>query len=212
MKAANREGVTPLAMASLYGNVSMIEQLLKAGADAKERGTERRNDRHAGGAQRQPEAIKLLVAAGADVNAKETARGTTALMWAAEQRHPAAVKALVELGADVAAKSGPAGLPRNYMAPASQRRGRARRRETPRDARPPANDRRAATFEQANGLPHRSERAQVAATWRVAGAARPAAALACAAAAAVARRRLRSDATTSRTSSSPAWSAAAAAA
>ena len=33
-----------------------------------------------------PQAIKLLVEAGADVNAKETLRGTTALMWAAEQK------------------------------------------------------------------------------------------------------------------------------
>ena len=61
--------------------------------------------------------IKRLVAAGADVNAKEPLRGTTALMWAAEQRHPAAVKMLLELGADHGAKTGPAGLPRNYMAP-----------------------------------------------------------------------------------------------
>src|SRR5262249_13085249 len=64
-----------------------------------------------------PEAIKRLVAAGADVNAKERLRGTTALMWAAEQRHPAAVKTLLELGADHRATSGLAGLPRNYLAP-----------------------------------------------------------------------------------------------
>jgi ankyrin repeat protein len=44
-------------------------------------------------------------------------RGTTALMWAAEQRHPEAVKMLLEMGADYSARSGPAGLPRNYMAP-----------------------------------------------------------------------------------------------
>src|SRR5881396_2116774 len=81
---ANREGVTPLAMASRNGS---------------------------------PQAIKLLFAAGADVNAKEKLRGTTALMWAVDQKHPAAVKVLVELGADVSARSGPAGLPRNYMAP-----------------------------------------------------------------------------------------------
>src|SRR2546430_1421937 len=53
----------------------------------------------------------------ADVNVKETVRGTTALMWAVQQRHPSAVKMLVELGADVGAKSAGAGLPRNYMAP-----------------------------------------------------------------------------------------------
>jgi ankyrin repeat protein len=38
-------------------------------------------------------------------------------MWAAEQRHPEAVKALLAAGADPAIASGPAGLPRNYMAP-----------------------------------------------------------------------------------------------
>ena len=51
--AANREGMTPLAMASLYGNAPMIERLLKAGADAKQRRPERRDDADARGAQRQ---------------------------------------------------------------------------------------------------------------------------------------------------------------
>ena len=37
-KAVTREGVTPLAMASLYGSVPMVERLLKAGADARARG------------------------------------------------------------------------------------------------------------------------------------------------------------------------------
>ena len=36
------------------------------------------------------DAIKVLLDHKADVNAKETLRGTTALMWAAEQSHPAA--------------------------------------------------------------------------------------------------------------------------
>src|SRR5262249_8038609 len=60
---------------------------------------------------------KGLGGAGADVKATEPLRGTTALMWAAEQRHAGAVKMLLELGANHAARSGPAGLPRNYMAP-----------------------------------------------------------------------------------------------
>jgi ankyrin repeat protein len=38
-------------------------------------------------------------------------------MWATAQRNADAVKALLELGADPSARSGPAGLPRNYMAP-----------------------------------------------------------------------------------------------
>ena len=115
--AANRDGFTPLAMASLYGNAPIIERLLKAGADAKQRLANGETMLMLTSRNGNPQAIKLLAAAGADVNAKEKLRGTTALMWAAEQRHPAAVKMLLELGADYGAKSGPAGLPRNYMAP-----------------------------------------------------------------------------------------------
>ena len=35
-----------------------------------------------------PDAIRVLIDGGAKVNARETLRGTTALMWAAEQKHP----------------------------------------------------------------------------------------------------------------------------
>jgi len=115
--AANRDGFTPLAMASLYGNVPMIEKLVKAGASATQKLANGETMVMLAARNGNPQAIKALVAAGADVNAKENLRGTTALMWAAEQRHPAAVKMLLEVGADHKAKSGPAGLPRNYMAP-----------------------------------------------------------------------------------------------
>ena len=115
--AANREGVTPLAMASLFGTDAMVERLLAAGANAKQHGANGETMVMLAARNGNPVVIKRLVAAGADVNAKEPLRGTTALMWAAEQRHAAAVKMLLELGADHAAKSGPAGLPRNYMAP-----------------------------------------------------------------------------------------------
>jgi uncharacterized protein len=115
--AVNRQAFTPLIMAALYGNAPMIEKLLKARADVKQHLPSGETTVMLAARNGNPQAIKLLAAAGADVNAKENLRGTTALMWAAEQQHPAAVKMLLELGADHLAKSGPAGLPRNYMAP-----------------------------------------------------------------------------------------------
>jgi ankyrin repeat protein len=42
---------------------------------------------------------------GADVNAKETLRQTTALMWAVEQNNVEVVRFLLERGADVRARS-----------------------------------------------------------------------------------------------------------
>jgi uncharacterized protein len=116
VEAANREGITPLFMAALYGNTRMIDALLKGGADARKRGPNGETTVMFAARNGNPDAIKLLIAAGVDVNATESIRGTTALMWSTQQGHSAAVKTLVELGADVAAKSGPAGLPRNYMA------------------------------------------------------------------------------------------------
>jgi ankyrin repeat protein len=154
VKAANRQGTTPLFMASLYGNPVMIERLLKAGADAKERGPNGETTAMFAARNGNPSAIKLLVAAGADVNAKEALRSTTALMWAAEEGHPAAVKALIELGADVSARSGPAGLPRNYMAQAvnvNQVQAAAKRRREARAAGRTLEQQ--AEFERANGLP-----------------------------------------------------------
>ncbi|HTI40813.1 MAG TPA: ankyrin repeat domain-containing protein [Vicinamibacterales bacterium] len=114
---ANREGVTPLAMACQYGDLPIVERLLQAGADAKERGPNGETMLMFAARNGSVALIRRLVAAGVDVNAREELRGTTALMWAAEQRHPKAVEALLASGADPGLTSGPAGLPRNYMAP-----------------------------------------------------------------------------------------------
>jgi uncharacterized protein len=116
VSVTNRSGITPLAMACLYGNVKMIETLLAAGADAKERGPNGETSLMMAARNGNAEAIRVLLAAGADVNASENLRNTTALMWAVEQRNPAAVKALLDGGANFRARTGPAGLPRNYMA------------------------------------------------------------------------------------------------
>ena len=46
------------------------------------------------------DAVRMLLDRGADVNARESYKGQTALMWAAAERHPAVVKLLLERGAD----------------------------------------------------------------------------------------------------------------
>src|SRR5262249_47792148 len=65
----------------------------------------------------------ILLDRHADVQARESLRGTTALMWAVEQRHPAAVKLLVSRGAEIGVASYPdtkGGTA--YLAPTPQQR------------------------------------------------------------------------------------------
>ena len=49
--------------------------------------------------------VRRLIAAGADVNAKEASRHQTALMWAVSERHAEVVRLLVQKGADVHART-----------------------------------------------------------------------------------------------------------
>src|SRR6185312_3611174 len=51
--------------------------------------------------------MKVLLDHGADPNAKETLRGTTPLMWAADEGHSDAIKLLLDRGADLKARSAP---------------------------------------------------------------------------------------------------------
>src|SRR5438552_13673433 len=111
---ANREAVTPLQMASLYGNVALIERLLKAEANAKQKGPAGETMLMLAARNGSPDAIKLLIDHGTDVNANEPLRGSTASMWAAEQKHTAAVTALLDSHADATVKSASADVPRKY--------------------------------------------------------------------------------------------------
>lgn len=105
VKSGNRYGVTPLSLACINGNAAIIEKLLKAGADANEPGTQAETPLMTVARTGSVPAAKVLLAHGAKVDARETWRGETALMWAAAQQHPDMVKALVEAGADVNAMS-----------------------------------------------------------------------------------------------------------
>ena len=84
--AANRNNITPLAVAALNGNAALVEQLARA-RRARRRAVGRRANRADAAAQNgRPEAVAVLLERGANVNAIEPFRGQTALMWAAGGR------------------------------------------------------------------------------------------------------------------------------
>lgn len=96
---ANRYGVTPLSLAAENASATMIQALLQAGAHAN--GAILMTAARTGNA----EAVRMLLARGADANARESSLGETALIWAAAENHSEAVRALIEHGADVDARS-----------------------------------------------------------------------------------------------------------
>lgn len=97
--AANRYGVTPLSLAATSASAPLIQALLQAGAHPT--GSILMTAARTG----NPEIVRMLIARGADANARESSLGETALMWAAAENHPEAVRALIEHGADPNARS-----------------------------------------------------------------------------------------------------------
>jgi len=97
--AANRYGVTPLSLAATNASAPLIQALLQAGAHPTN--SILMTAARTGNA----EVIRMLIARGADANARESSLGETALMWAAAENHPEAVRALIEHGADPNARS-----------------------------------------------------------------------------------------------------------
>ena len=104
----NNYGVSPFAVAAKNGNANIIGQLMKAGADPNDAlnyinssETPLMHAARAGSA----EAVRLMLLAGAKVNARENWNGQTALHWAAAEGHGAVVQALIEGGADIRQRS-----------------------------------------------------------------------------------------------------------
>ena len=123
VEVSNRYGVRPLSLACASGDARVIEALLEAGADPT---APTAGEPHIMAAARtgSVEAVTLLVRHGADVNAQETLRGQTALMWAVAEDHPAVARTLLDLGADVHARSRGAGTVRSGTIDADQRASR----------------------------------------------------------------------------------------
>ena len=83
-KAVNRYGATPLSEAAVLGNATVIEMLLKAGADPNTLTTyDGETVLMTAARSGNPDAVRLLLEHGANPNARESYKGQTALMWAA---------------------------------------------------------------------------------------------------------------------------------
>jgi ankyrin repeat protein len=105
VNAANDFRTSPLSQACTNGSSAFVGLLLKAGVNP--------NTPVATGVPPimtcartgSVEAVRMLVAGDADVNAKEPSQNQTALMWAAAERHPEVVQALIDAKADVRART-----------------------------------------------------------------------------------------------------------
>ena len=105
VNAANRYGVTPITLACESGGAGVLERLIKAGVNPNATGPLGETALHTCAHSGNVAAAKVLLARGASVNAGESWRGQTPLMWAAAQGHPDMMRALIEAGADVNARS-----------------------------------------------------------------------------------------------------------
>ena len=104
--AANRYGVTALPLACQQGDPAIVERLLNAGLSANLTGPLGETALHTCARSGHVAAAKMLVTRGASLNAVESWRGQTPIMWAAAQGHGEMVAMLAEAGADVNARSG----------------------------------------------------------------------------------------------------------
>jgi ankyrin repeat protein len=104
--AANRYGITPLPLACEQGDPAIVERLLKAGVSANLTGPLGETALHTCARSGHVAAAKMLVTHGAALNAVESWRGQTPIMWASALGHGEMVSMLAEAGADVNARSG----------------------------------------------------------------------------------------------------------
>ncbi len=105
VKATNRFGIAAIALACESGSAAVLEKLIAAGVSPNATGPYGETALHTCAHSGKVEAAKVLIARGASLDAGDSWRGQTPLMWAAAQRHPDMMRALIEAGADVNARS-----------------------------------------------------------------------------------------------------------
>jgi len=106
--AANVYGVSPLYFAASNGSPALTALLLKHGARASSALPTGETILMTAARTGNLAVVDALLAAGAGLDAREQAKGQTALFWALAEGHRAVVTRLVEKGADVRVKT-PAG-------------------------------------------------------------------------------------------------------
>jgi ankyrin len=105
VKATNRYGISAIALACESGSAAIVERLIASGISANATGPYGETALHTCAHAGKVEAAKVLIAHGASLDAGDSWRGQTPLMWAAAQGHPDMMRALIEAGADVNARS-----------------------------------------------------------------------------------------------------------
>lgn len=97
----NDYGISPLMLACEKGNPETINRLLDARANPNVSQTTGITPLMMCVRSGNVDAVRLLLTHGADVNARESRRGQTALMWAASEQHLEVARLLTEYGAGV---------------------------------------------------------------------------------------------------------------
>ncbi len=105
VNARSRYGITAIYLAAQNGQAAVLTTLLEAGANPNE--VYREGERVLMTAARTGNyaTVEALLTHGAEVDARETWHGQTALMWAVAQQHSELVALLVKHGADINAIS-----------------------------------------------------------------------------------------------------------
>src|SRR5579864_2847831 len=106
IKVETRVGaITPLFLAATNGNATMLEAMLKVGADPNFTNSLGTTPLMKAAAAGEADAVRVLLEHGADVNKTESARGQTALMFASSMNRAEAIRVLAAHGANLNATS-----------------------------------------------------------------------------------------------------------